>query len=777
MRRSGSGTTWQLALQRAAFSALAVAGLCALESTAAAQVRRLPPPQYVAQSPEGPPIIGPALLGPPVAMARVNKDAGRGAEELPQAGAAENIDLQAKLRERGDLVLSETTLRQALFTISESWHINLVVGEDVSGQVNGVFKNAPLHEILHSILFANGYGYRVVGQGLVVMKLDRLGDSNPLFATEAIRLRVIKPEDIIEGAELLRSPQGKVKAIPSANALMVVDLPERIAIIRKFVSEVDDGMAGKAGAGAGVMERRIVQFVPQFTKAPLIKESIDTILSKDGKSVAIESENRIVVVDYPPNLDLAAAVMRELDVPRPQVRITALIYDVSMEDLERIGINWHHALKGRSLTVQGTPESMWAVDSLTTVPAAAGTPAATMTFMNLSRNFDIAATLNLLCESKDSQLLADPSITVVDREPATIQIVTEIPYQQLTQTQQGGNIGTTAFREAGVTLKVIPHIALNETVQMEVTPTFSRLTGFTNGQNPQPIIDKREAQTTVRVLNQHWLVIGGLRQRTATKDDRAVPGLSGMKYLGALFRAHDYNFRESELVVFLRPEMVTPMYTGQLREEQILGNASSLLEQTPVAPHVLGQGEVGCPQCGKDHCHCLCNKFKNRGYLPQNYYGNREQPQIDPIVSVPSENVPAAPQITPPQANAPQVVAQQPAPPEVRRLPKVDAHKPMLPSEQMAHTMPPPTHLNPPLAPIEPSAKTQAKPKSIARYFTLPSKSAKSESTVAEDKTKSSRKVTGGKTASPGEEQKPAKVAEKPASDSSSPSWMRGWWK
>jgi general secretion pathway protein D len=758
-----------LTLQRAAFGALAVACLSALNATADAQVRRLPPTQYVAQAPEGP-----ALVGPPVAMARVNKDDGRGAEELAQGGAPDNTDLQAKLRERGDLVLSETTLRQALFTISESWHINLVVGEDVSGQVNGVFKNAPLHEILHSILFANGYGYRVVGQGLVVMKLDRLGDSNPLFATEAIRLRVIKPEDIIEGAELLRSPQGKIKAIPSANALMVVDLPERIALIRKFVSEVDDGMAGKAGAGNGVMERRIVQFVPQFTKAPLIKESIDAILSKDGKSVAIEAENRIVVVDYPPNLDLAAAVMRELDVPRPQVRITALIYDVSMEDLERIGINWHHALKSRNLTATGTPDSMWAVDSLTTVPAGAGTPAATMTMMNLSRNFDIAATLNLLCESKDSQLLADPSITVVDREPATIQIVTEIPYQQLTQTQQGGNIGTTAFREAGVTLRVVPHIALNETVQMEVTPTFSRLTGFTNGQNPQPIIDKREAQTTVRVLNQHWLVIGGLRQRTATKDDRAVPGLSSMKYLGALFRAHDYNFRESELVVFLRPEMVTPTYSGQIREEQILQNAAGLLDETPVAPHVLGQGEVGCPHCGKQHCHCLCNKFKNRGYLPQNYFANREgQPELDAVVTVPGENGPAAPQAA--QA-APQFVAQNPASPEMRRLPKVDSNKPMLPSQQMAHTMPPPTQLNPPLAPVDSSAKSEAKPKSISRYFTLPSKSAKSETPAAEKKIKSSRRATAGKTASPGEA-KPVKVAEQPATETSSPSWMRGWWK
>lgn len=530
------------------------------------------------------------------------------AAPAPPIVADPNVSLEAKLHERGDLVLTDTTLRQALFTISQSWQINLVVGEDVSGKVNGVFKNAPLHEILHSILYANGYGYRIVGQGLVVMRLETLGDSNPLFRTEAIVLQSIKPDDILEGASLLRSPQGKITAIPAARTLMVIDLPERIEVIRQFVEQVDRGAGGDGGGP--VLSLGVKQFSPQYVKSAILKEALDAVISKEGKVVTIEEENRVVVVDYPPNLQLAEQVVRQVDVPRPQVRITALIYDVSLDDVERLGLNWHHAVKSRGLDVEGNPQQIWGGDTMLLAPAASGLPSAAMTLQSLSRNFDVRATINALCQSTDSLLLADPSVTVVDREPATIQITTEIPYQQLTQTQQGGNIGTTAFRDAGVSLKVTPFIADDNTVQMEVTPTFSRLASFTPGTNPQPIIDKREATTTVRVHNQHWLVIGGLRQRTAIKDDRAIPKASSIKYLGKLFQAYDYNFRESELIVFLMPEIVMPDYPGREREQMVLPQAVSMLEEMPVAPHILGRDEVGCPNCGKMSC-------RGCGHLPR----------------------------------------------------------------------------------------------------------------------------------------------------------------
>ena len=144
----------------------------------------------------------------------------------------------------------------------------------------------------------------------------------------------------------------------------------------------------------------------------------------------------------------------------------------------------------------------------------------------------------------------------------SIQIVTEVPYQQLTQGIQGGTIGTTAFREAGVTLEVTPHIARDNTISMLVNPRFSVLSGFTKN-DEQPIIDRREAKTSVRVTNGETFVLGGLRQKTKIIDRSGIPGLQDIKTLkiGRLFQYKAETFRESELLVFITPEIVPSIAT------------------------------------------------------------------------------------------------------------------------------------------------------------------------------------------------------------------------
>ncbi|MEM6654313.1 MAG: hypothetical protein AAF596_00780, partial [Planctomycetota bacterium] len=92
--------------------------------------------------------------------------------ERPQAPLATALNV------RGDLTLRNSSLSGALFTVGELWGINIVSGK-LEGNVNGVFKNAPLHEILDTILLSNGYGYRAVGESLVVTDLNRLGQVNP----------------------------------------------------------------------------------------------------------------------------------------------------------------------------------------------------------------------------------------------------------------------------------------------------------------------------------------------------------------------------------------------------------------------------------------------------------------------------------------------------------------------------------------------------------------------------------------------------------------------
>ena len=484
------------------------------------------------------------------------------------------------LSKRGDLSVRDISLREALLMISEIWETSIVVGDHIDGNVSGVFKNAPLSEVLDALLLANGYSYRPIGASLVVMKADQVGDINPMFESAAIACGACDPKELADSAKLLLSPRGKVTAMESSSGLLVVDYPDRVAAVRKLVADLNrtafDPEAGDS------TQLQVMHYHPQYLASVDLIESVKTVLSRDGKVSAMIDDNMLVILDAAPRLALVKQLLTRIDLPRAQVRITALIYDISLEDIEKLGINWNNKAKAR-YDAAGNPQTTFQIDSVQYVPPASGNVNGAISFMNLSRNFDLTTVMQALSQCKDSRLLADPNVTVVDNGRAVMKIVTEIPYQQLTQTQQGGNIGTTAFREAGITLNVVPRIAADGTMYLTIMPSFSRLTGFTPGSNPQPILDRREVTAIVRVANLQTLVIGGLRQRRDIGDFNGVIGLKDIKGIGKLFRSRDTTVSETELVVFIRPEIITPFDSGEPRQGAAHELLDAMLDQVPVA--------------------------------------------------------------------------------------------------------------------------------------------------------------------------------------------------
>jgi general secretion pathway protein D len=499
-------------------------------------------------------------------------------------------DLATALARRGDLTLRNSSLDGALFTISELWGINIVVG-DVKGTVNGVFKDAPLREILDSILLSNGYSYRPVGESLVVSPLSELGQINPFYVSATIPVHTADVAEVMEGARLLSTPQGQVQAIKSARSLFVLDFPDRVQMIRDFVASVDGASQGDLRAGAGTGQPlEVGYFHTQYIEAKAASDALQAVLSKDGRVGVMEKEDRLVVSDYVENLKMVEQVLKRIDRPRPQVRISALIYDLSLQDIENLGFNWDGAATKEPAS--GTEQSLLRVDSTFLTRGGTGKP---FTFMSLSPDFDITAVILALQNANDARLLADPHVAVLDNEEAEFRSVSEIPYQQLTQTGTGPPIGTTAFKNAGISLRVRPKIAIDGTIRMAVVPEYSRLTGYTPGDN-QPIIDSRVASTTLTVANRQVVVIGGLRERRDVGDFQAIPYLKDIRWAGKLFRSRETDVRESELVVFIMPEIIGYDDRPNERQQAIINTSDYRLGRVPEAEGY-PQGCSGCIGC------------------------------------------------------------------------------------------------------------------------------------------------------------------------------------
>jgi general secretion pathway protein D len=402
------------------------------------------------------------------------------------------------------------------------------------------------------------------------------------------------------------------------------------------------------------------------------------------------------VTDYAENLLMVEKVIARIDCPRPQVRITALIYDISLRDTEQLGINWQHRV-GSSVEIDAdgtrTRDTALNIDSIMQVPFQEGAAGGTMQLLSLSRHLDLGAVVLALQGCSDARLLADPHVAVLENEEAVFQSVSEIPYQQLTETQQGGNIGTTAFKQAGITLKVRPKIAADGVIQMEVSPEFSRLTGFTPGDN-QPIIDVRSATTTLTVANRQTVVIGGLRQRSDIGDFRGVPYLKDLKLVGRLFRSRDTDVRESELVVFIMPEIIHCADKPNFRQQLVDDTIRCRLDQIPEAE--------GCPPC--------CRRLPtdpNLYYTPPLELEQEELPVEEPIEPVDALPTPEEAEALLPEsaeaihsaefqfgaAGRSQHVRTLVAEGQLRRLPSVESPAPMVAQRFVAepHSSGPPT--------------------------------------------------------------------------------------
>lgn len=486
------------------------------------------------------------------------------AQPAPLPASLPDQSMEQTLEKRGSLTLRDATVIEALFALRQQWNIDMVVSDTIDGQINATFSNASLREILDSLLLSRGYGYQIVGNSIVILPLGQLGAFKPLFHSEVIPLKHADPAEVTGVIELLLSPQGKAMPIPSAKSVMVLDFPDRMTLIKQRVASIDQppggirppqaepAMSGPAAppsttpAGPPQVQLEVRVFRPQFVKVDTLLPVIQSLISESGRVTILENEDQVLVADQPDLLPVIEEAVAALDRPRAQVRIWAVIYDCGLEDMEQLGLNWNAAIVGNSANDQ-------LLLGATTATGIVPTP---LTAIALSRHVDVTALFQMLRKSKDSKLLADPNIVVTNHEPARIEIVTEFPYQQLTESGFGGSIGTTAFREAGVTLEVTPHIARDGTISMVVNPRFSVKDGVDTA-TQVPIINRREAKTTVRVTNGQTFILGGLRQRAQVDQQTGIPYLKDVKYIGPLFRSRSQDYRESELLVFITPEIVT----------------------------------------------------------------------------------------------------------------------------------------------------------------------------------------------------------------------------
>ena len=74
-----------------------------------------------------------------------------------------------------------------------------------------------------------------------------------------------------------------------------------------------------------------------------------------------------------------------------------------------------------------------------------------------------------------------------------------------------------------------------------------------------PVFNKKTAKTTLSIIDNQTIVIGGLIEESKDTTSSGVPLLSKIPLLGSLFGFQKYDKKKTELVVLLTPHVITDL--------------------------------------------------------------------------------------------------------------------------------------------------------------------------------------------------------------------------
>jgi len=255
--------------------------------------------------------------------------------------------------------------------------------------------------------------------------------------------------------------------------------------------------------------------------AEILKKNFEEI-----KVIDLNSEGLLVNCQEE-DLNELEKIISQIDQPQKQIMIKARIEEISRTKIKELGIN---------------PNQL---SELKIIKDDAGN------IEKLKPGWP--ETLKALNEKGLSNILANPSLMTLDRKKAKLVIGDQIPVK-LERVESDKTVSTISYIEAGIVLEFLPKIINQKQVLLEIKPSVNSI-----GQilaDGLPAVNSRSAETTVILENGETLAIGGLIKKDELKTIREVPILADLPLLGALFSASENTDIETELIIFITPEII-----------------------------------------------------------------------------------------------------------------------------------------------------------------------------------------------------------------------------
>jgi general secretion pathway protein D len=393
---------------------------------------------------------------------------------------------------------------------------------------------------------------------------------------QVVQLKYADPEDLAERLNAIFNEVGTVAPIRRAAR----------GLGNYSMDQTGQGQATSASSrndNSGGGGNNVGEYTPPWSRGgarrTLDEEPISNVIGH-VRFIPDPHSKSLLVLAPPEFVENIRGTIKELDVPGMQVMIKATVVEVDHSAMTSLGVQ-----VATNPAAFGNLEenAVTALSDLTALSTSGLRPADTAlgyegTGGVAGITTNIFVLLDFLIKHTNAKVLNEQTLWTEDNEEASFfkgQQVAFVGASSITGT--GIQQSSFEFEKVGMTLAVRPSITPELNVDMIVNVVLSRLTGeLVNG---QPVRAQVETRTNMIVTNGATLMLGGILFQDDSRIKRKIPLLGDLPLVGGLFQHDHVSQSNSELIVFITPQVVTETVAMSEEAKKQVEEANHRLEQ------------------------------------------------------------------------------------------------------------------------------------------------------------------------------------------------------
>jgi len=413
---------------------------------------------------------------------------------------------------RISLDFKDVEIDDVLRLIAEVSDLNIIAGDEVSGQVTIRLVDVPWDQALDVILLTKALGFVRVGSVL------RIAPSEQLATEEEVRLQERRAKEKLEDLVVKLQP------------VNYADVKEMAKMIKRLLTA---------------------------------RGTVDT----DVRT------NTIILKDIPTVVAEATALIKAIDTQTPQVLIQAKIVEANLDFSREIGSVWafgaqplvdgfdsgsdqRQNMGGDDLRFHNNPLLSGFTETFNHVSVSNPITSIATGLLDLGAfilddQFNLELRLEAAESNGEGKVISSPRIVTLNNREASIEQGVSIPFQ----TFENGD-AKLEFIDAVLRLVVTPHITADRSIIMKIAVQRNAPDDSVQTPTGSPAIAKNEVETETLVKDGQTLVIGGIYVINKAERHSGVPYLKSIPILGHAFRNTEVRDIRKELLVFVTPRIV-----------------------------------------------------------------------------------------------------------------------------------------------------------------------------------------------------------------------------